>query len=99
MNQENTNPVNSILTKKPWEQEALTLFESVLIPIPGAIRGIAESRVSKKAKNLALEKGNRTIRKKDIVTAFFAKTPPGFISMMRARMNDLHIDYQQYGYQ
>ena len=98
MNQENKNSTNSILTKTPWDQEALNNFEKILEQIPAPIRGIAESRVSKKAESLVIEGSRAEITEKDIVDAFFAETPGGFLGLMKSSMKELNIDYTKHGH-
>ncbi len=98
MNQENSNAVNCDLTKMPWESSTLNNFRTVLEDIPAPIRGIAETRVSKKAECLVTEDGRDLITEKDIVAAFFAETPGGFIGPMTLSLEGLNIDYKKYGF-
>ena len=98
MNQESTNPSNSILTKTPWDSETLKNFEKILEDIPAMLRGVAESRVSKKAESLALEDARTEITEKNMVDAFFSETPGGFLGPMTLSMEELNIDYKKYGH-
>lgn len=81
-----------------WEKEVETQFQTILLQIPDLIRGIAETRVSKKAESIVRDSNRTTINEKDMVDAFFAETPSGFIPAMKKSMNDLKIDYTKYGY-
>lgn len=87
-----------MLTITPWDTETLKNFEKILEQIPASIRGIAESRVSKKAEKLVLEDGRNEITEKDMVNAFFAETPAGFMGPMTLSMEELNIDYKKYGF-
>ena len=73
MNQENNNQAKNLLTKTPWEQITLNNFEKILMQIPAPIRGIAESRVSKKAEFIVLDDSRNEITEKDMVSAFSRK--------------------------
>ena len=90
---------NSKLTKTPWVPDVLKNFGKILEDVPAPIRGIAESRVSKKAENLVLDDGRDLITEKDMVDAFFAETPGGFLGPMTLTMENLNIDYKKYGHQ
>lgn len=81
-----------------WEKTTQEQFLQILEQIPALIRGIAEIRVSRKAEALVHEQNRDMIAEKDMVDAFFAETPPGFIPPMKASMEELGIDYVKYGY-
>ncbi|MFC1510734.1 hypothetical protein ACFL49_03640 [Candidatus Omnitrophota bacterium] len=81
-----------------WEEGAQKNFEKILEEIPAMIRGVAEARVTKKAQALVSDDGRSVIEEKDMVNAFFAETPGGFLPPMKASMEELGIDYVQYGY-
>ena len=85
----------SVVWNKTCEEQFLTILEQ----IPAMIRPIAETRVSKKAISIVSEDNRDQINEKDMVDAFFAETPPGFIPQMKTSMKDLNIDYTQYGYE
>ncbi len=90
-------------TKTPeritWEEMTQKHFERILEDIPFAMRGIAEARVTKKAQAL-VRAGNRSvIEEKDMVDAFFAETPGGFLGPLRCSMEELGIDYKKYGHE
>lgn len=82
-----------------WEETTQKNFHKILEEIPDLIRGIAETRVSKKAQSLILEQNRSIIEEKDMVAAFFAETPKGFIPAMRNSMQTIGIDYKKYGYE
>ena len=87
------------MTNITWDKIVQEKFEKILEPIPAMIRGIAETRVSKKAESLVRENNRLVILEKDMVDAFFAETPPGFIPPMKAEMEAQGIDYKKYGYE
>ena len=82
----------------PWDKPSYEKFQTILEQIPPMIRGIAETRVSKKAESIVREANRAEISEKDMVDAFFAETPPGFIPPMKASMQELGIDYTKYGH-
>jgi hypothetical protein len=82
-----------------WEPSVEQKFHKLLEQIPDMIRGIAETRVSKKAESLVKAAGRDVITEKDMVDAFFAETPGGFIPAMKAGMEELGVDVTLYGYQ
>jgi histone H3/H4 len=81
-----------------WEKSVEEKFQKVLEDIPHMIRGIAEARVTRKAQSIAGEDKRWTINEKDMVAAFFAETPGGFIPVMKNSLDQLGIDYKKYGY-
>ncbi len=82
-----------------WDKATEEKFNKILEGIPDMIRGIAETRVSKKAQNIVAEAGRTEITEKDMVDAFFAETPFGFHGPMKSDMEKLGINYTQYGHQ
>ena len=82
-----------------WNKATEDNFFKILEEIPALIRGIAETLVSKKAEKLALSENRQEINEKDMVDAFFAETPGGFVPAMKESMNQLKIDYTQYGHE
>ena len=84
--------------KISWDKPTQEKFEKILEQIPAMIRGIAETRVSKKAESILKEQNRWVILEKDMVDAFFAETPSGFIPVMKSSMAELGIDYTKYGY-
>ena len=81
-----------------WDKPTEEKFLKILEQIPALIRGIAETRVSKKAESILREQNRLVINEKDMVDAFFAETPPAFVDAMKAGMEELGIDYTKYGY-
>jgi hypothetical protein len=81
-----------------WEKTAREQFEKLLEQIPDLVRGIAETRVSKKAESIVREANRLIIAEKDMIDAFFAETPPAFMGAMRNGMQELGIDYTKYGH-
>ena len=81
-----------------WEKKTEEEFQKILQEIPDLIRGIAETRVSKKAESITREANRQSITQEDMVHAFFAETPAGFVPAMKKSMVELGINYAQYGY-
>ncbi len=81
-----------------WDEETKNKFSRLLEKIPVFLRGMAEKQVSQKAEDLVKEENRSVICEKDLVDALFAETPFGFHGPMKSDMEDLHIDYSQYGY-
>ena len=88
------NPQNKII----WDKSTQEKFLRILEEIPPLIRGIAETRVSKKAESIIRQENRTVINEKDMVDAFFAETPFGFHGPMKTDMQNLGIDYTKYGY-
>jgi len=82
-----------------WDKTTEEKFLTILKQIPDMVRGIAETRISKKAEALVRENNRAVIEEKDMVAAFFAETPGAFRGAMKKSMVDLKIDYQGYGYE
>jgi hypothetical protein len=85
--------------KITWEEATHQKLMKILEEIPELIRGIAEIRVTKKAESILREENRSTVNEKDMVDAFFAETPAGFVGAMKNSMKELGIDYTQYGYE
>ena len=81
-----------------WEKETYIKFQKLLEQIPDLIRGIAETRVSKKAESIVRGANRTEISEKDMVDAFFAETPGGFMGPMKSGMQELGLDYTKYGH-
>ena len=81
-----------------WDKSTEEKFQKILEQIPDMVRGIAEARISRKAENILKEQGRWVIGEKDMIDAFFAETPPAFMGAMKNGMDELGIDYTQYGY-
>ena len=81
-----------------WDKATEEKFQKILEQIPDMIRGIAEARVTRKAEDLIRQENRWVIAEKDMVDAFFAETPGGFIPVMKNGMEEVGIDYTQYGY-
>ena len=81
-----------------WDKAAEESFLKILEQIPALIRPIAETRVTKKVENLVRQDNRWVITEKDMVDAFFAETPSGFIPAMKSGMEELGIDFTKYGH-
>ena len=82
-----------------WEKATEEKFNKILEGIPDMIRGIAETRVLKKAESIVRADNRMEITEKDMVDAFFAETPFGFHGPMKSDMEKVGIDYKKYGHQ
>jgi hypothetical protein len=80
-----------------WQKEVEAQFQIILKQIPDMVRGIAETRINKKAEAIVKEDNRLVITEQDMVRAFFAETPAAFKKAMVNSMNELKIDYKQYG--
>lgn len=81
-----------------WDKPTQEKFYKILEEIPDMIRGIAETRVSKKAESILRQENRWVIKEKDMVDAFFAETPAGFMGPMKNSMKELGIDFTKYGH-
>ena len=81
-----------------WEKATEEKFQKIISGIPDMIRGIAETRVSKKAEAIVRAANRTEINEKDMVDAFFAETPFGFHGPMKADMTAVGIDFTKYGH-
>ncbi len=82
-----------------WEKSTEEKLFKILEQIPDMIRGIAEARVCRKAEDIVRAQNRLVIEERDMVDAFFAETPGGFLPLMRNSMKELGINYAQYGHQ
>jgi len=90
-----TDQTQRISWDKPTEEKFLTILKQ----IPDMVRGIAETRINKKAEAIVRENSRAVIEEKDMVAAFFAETPAAFRGAMKQSMVDLKIDFKGYGYE
>lgn len=81
-----------------WDKNTEEAFQKIIGGIPDMIRGIAETRVSKKAESIVRAENRTEITEKDMVDAFFAETPFGFHGPMKTDMLAVGIDYTKYGH-
>ena len=81
-----------------WEQTAQEKFKRMIEKIPIFLRPIAEKTVFEKAENIVRKDNRLEVTEKDMVDAFFAATPFGFHGPMKCDMENIGIDYKQYGY-
>ncbi len=81
-----------------WDKLTEEKLLKILEQIPDMIRGIAEARVCRKAEDIVRGQNRFVIMEKDMVDAFFAETPGGFMPVMKNSMKELGIDYTQYGH-
>lgn len=81
-----------------WDKTTEEKFLKILEDIPEMIRGIAEARVCRKAEDIVRAQNRQVIGEKDMVDAFFAETPGGFMPVMKNSMRQIGLDYTQYGH-
>ena len=81
-----------------WEKSTQEKYEKILEQIPALVRGVAETRVSKKIESILRESNRTQVLEKDVVDALFAETPPGFIPLMKNGLHEVEIDFTKYGY-
>ena len=81
-----------------WSEPTRKKFDQIISGIPDMIRGIAETRVSKKAENIVRAENRTEVTEKDMVDAFFAETPFGFHGPMKTDMEKAGVDYIKYGH-
>lgn len=81
-----------------WEKTTEEKFNKLIGKMPVVMRGIAQKKVSDKAQSLAQAAHKQEIGEKEMVDAFFAETPFGFQGLMKNDLQELGIDYLQYGY-
>jgi hypothetical protein len=88
------NAPTRITWDKPTEEKLFKILEQ----IPDMIRGIAEARVCRKAEDIVRAQNRWVIEEKDMIDAFFAETPGGFMPLMKNSMRELGIDYTKFGH-
>jgi len=81
-----------------WEEKTHGQFCQILEKIPVFLRDIARAKVGKKAQELAQGQQRTQVTQKDLVDAFFLETPFGFHGPLKSDMEQLGIDYTQYGH-
>ncbi len=81
-----------------WEKTTKNKFDQMIDKIPFALREIARDKVFRSAEQFAQNNNHTEIIEKDMVDAFFKETPGGFHGPLTLDMEELGIDYKQYGY-
>ena len=82
-----------------WEKTCQDYFEQMIAKIPVFMRGIARDKVAQKAEANAQKDNRPQVEIKDMVDAFFSETPFGFHGPMKSDMEEIGLDYAQYGHQ
>ncbi len=82
-----------------WDKSVEDSFKKLLDKIPIFLRSTAETKVLKRAELILAQEGRSLITEKDLVDAFFKETPFGFHGPLKNDMQELGIDYAQYGYE
>ena len=81
-----------------WEWVTKEKFDKLIEKVPVFIRGMAQEKVSKRAERIVREDNRTEIVEKDMVDAFFTETPFGFHGPMKCDMEEIGINYMQYGH-
>lgn len=81
-----------------WEKSTEEKFNQLIEKIPVFMRGIAKDKVTQRAQKIVKDANRIQITEKDMVDAFFKETPFGFHGPMKNDMEELGIDYTQYGH-
>ena len=81
-----------------WEENTQIQFEQLIAKIPVFLRSIAKEKVSKKAESIVKSDNRTVVGEKDMVDAFFIETPFGFHGPLKTDMEEIQIDYAQYGH-
>ena len=81
-----------------WNPDTAEKFNQLIEKIPAPLREMARGKVSEKAESLACQENRPEVCEKDLVDAFFEKTPFGFHGPMKTDMAAVGIDYAQYGH-
>lgn len=89
---------NSNENEIKWDEQTQKQFELLIEKIPIFLRNTAREKVSKKAKNIVRDDNRMMICEKDMVDAFFSETPFGFHGPLKTDMEEIQIDYTQYGH-
>ena len=84
--------------KITWDENTQKIFSQILEQIPAMVRPIAEIRIVKKVESVLAQANRFIVSEKDLIDAFFAETPPGFVPLMKKGMETLGIDYTKYGH-
>lgn len=82
-----------------WQKSTQDKFDQMIEKIPVFLRGVAKEKVAKRAENFAGQGNRHEVNDKDMVDAFFKETPFGFHGPLKTDMEDLGIDYTQYGHE
>lgn len=91
---ENSNSPNQII----WDETTRHNFTRMIQKIPIFLRSIAEKKVSQKAEAIVRADNRTQVTEKDMIDAFFVETPFGFHGPMKSDMQELGINYMQYGH-
>jgi hypothetical protein len=81
-----------------WQPEVKERFKAMICKIPVFHRHITEVAVTKRAMELAAERGAKQVEEADVIAAFFTDVPTPFYSMMVRLLEQTGFDYRKYGY-
>jgi len=79
-----------------WDENAQTIFDTVIGNLPQFHRSIAEQLVKESAEMIASKREASKVEEEDLIRAFFNEVPPAFRDMMCRLFQQLDIQYQQY---
>lgn len=82
----------------PWDPGAAEKFRQMLARMPVFARPMAEKPVARKAEALAATAGEAAVGEQHLVDAFFEITPFGFHGPMMTDMEQVGLDYRQFGH-
>ncbi|MBN1869374.1 MAG: DUF2621 family protein [Candidatus Omnitrophica bacterium] len=82
-----------------WDKHTEEKFNQLIEKVPVFLRALAKEKVLQKAQSLAKKENQTQVNEKNLVDAFFEETPFGFHGPMKTDMQEIGIDYTQYGYE
>lgn len=82
-----------------WQAATQDNFNKLIAKVPGPMRSIAREQIAKKAEQIAADKNGKEVGEEDLVHAFFEVTPFGFHGPVKCDMEEIGLDYTQYGYE
>ena len=81
-----------------WDDNTRKMFNQLIEKTPVFIREMVKEKVSARAEAFAKENGKAQISEKDMVDAFFKETPGGFWGPLTIDMEEIGLNYEQYGH-
>lgn len=81
-----------------WEINTESKLKRMISKIPVFHRHITELAVTKRAQELAAQRGSALVEEEDVIAAFFSDVPSPFYGMMVRLLEQTGFDYRKYGY-
>jgi len=81
-----------------WSDTTYEKFQKLIAKVPKSLQDIAQDKVLQKVQFIVQSDNRSVVSEKDLVSALFEVTPFGFHGPLKCDMDELHIDYTQYGY-